>query len=463
MTTKKLWGGRFKQSLDDDAIRLSYSLESDKRIVQYDLLVNQAHITALHAGGWLNDNDFQTLYDCLEQLKNDFIQHPERCYGQDEDIHSCIERLVTERCGDLGKKMHTGKSRNDQVITDTRLFTKDAIQRIESELQTLISLLIDQAEVYKTVLFPGFTHFQPAQPVLLAHHWLAYAEQFHRDLTRFQHAFKATDICPLGSGALAGNNYNLDRQLIASTLKFSDISRNSMDAVSDRDFICDTLSAAALTMTHLSRFCEELIIFSSPLVGFIQIGDSFTTGSSLMPQKKNPDIAELIRGKTGRVHGHWQALQTTLKGLPLTYNRDLQEDKFYLFDTVDTVELCLKCFHKMLAEITINSDVIYAGLQKGYGVATDFADYLVSKQVPFRDAHDITGKVVLYAIGQNIQLHDIAIETLQSFCDAIEPDVYDFISYEAAVAAKTIKGGTALQSVEDQLKEFKRRLTWNKV
>ena len=460
MANKKLWGGRFKKPLNVDAVSLSYSLQSDKRLVYYDINVNKAHALALHKSGYLSESEFTTLDNALQQLAEDFQNNPDSLYANDEDIHSCIERLITQRCGDLGKKMHTGKSRNDQVITDTRLFTKDAIIRIKKELQQLISTLVLLADKYHDVMFPGFTHFQPAQPVLFSHHLLAFCEQFFRDLTRFEFAFESADVCALGSGAMAGNNYNLDRSLMAKTLGFSRISTNSMDAVSDRDFICDVLSACSVCMTHLSRFCEEIVTFSSPLVGFFQLGDDFTTGSSLMPQKKNPDIAELIRGKTGRVHGHWVALQTTLKGLPLTYNRDLQEDKVFLFDAVDTLELSLKCFHQMLNTLQLNKDAILDGLHKGYGVATDFADYLVSIGIAFRDAHELTGEVVIYAIENNKQLHELSLEEFQKFHADIQPNVYEYITYEAAVNAKTIQGGTAPQAVSEQLKKVKEKITW---
>jgi len=464
VATKKLWGGRFREALDTDAVALSYTLESDKRLLQYDLAVNKVHAHALKQAGYLTETEYHTLATCIDTLQLDFEKTPATLYGNDEDIHSCIERLVTERCGDLGKKLHTGKSRNDQVITDTRLFTMSALTTITRELKTLIQTLYTQANTHKTLVFPGFTHFQPAQPVLLSHHLLAYSQQFLRDLNRFEHAYATSDSCTLGSGALAGNNYTLNRQDMASELGFSRVSENSMDAVSDRDFICDTLHAASVCMTHLSRFCEEIVVLSSPLIGFFSCSDAFTTGSSLMPQKKNPDVAELIRGKTGRVHGAYIALQTTLKGLPLTYNRDLQEDKVFLFDAVDTVSQCLRCFHKMLASLTVHPKAIEQAVHQGYGVATDFADYLVSKGTPFRDAHDITGAVVLYAIEEKKALHELSLTEFKRFSNSIDDTVYTAITVDAAIAAKTLTGGTALSSVETQLATLKRRIeSWNKV
>lgn len=462
MQETKLWGGRFKKELTDDAKKLSYSLDFDKRLALYDIQINKAHSKALAKVGLLSQNDIDTLLNTLDSLANEFKHNPELLLGVDEDIHSCIERLVTERCGDLGKRMHTGKSRNDQVITDVRLFTKDALLRLIQAAQELISVLVLKAEEFETVAFPGFTHFQPAQPILLSHHILAYVHKFFRDIKRFEQALHTSDVCPLGSGAMAGNNYGLDRSFIAKELGFSAISENSMDAVSDRDFILETLAATSMCMTHLSRFCEEIIVFTSPITGFFNLEDDVTTGSSLMPQKKNPDVAELIRGKMGRVLGHFVALQTTLKGLPLTYNRDLQEDKIYLFDAVDTCELSLICFKQMIAGLSINQKAIETALTKGYLTATDFADYLVRQNIPFREAHEITGKVVLKAMELGVQLHELSLDTFKAFSSKIEASVYDAITVEAAILAKNVPGGTAPNQVQEQLKEIKRRLIWNK-
>ena len=460
MTKAKLWGGRFEKELTDEAKDLSYSLHSDLRLVFYDIQVNKAHSKALEKAGFLSKEECNTLLTCLDELETAFEGDFLGLLKNDEDIHSCIERLVTEKCGDLGKRMHTGKSRNDQVITDTRLFAKDAIRDIVLALQDLISSLVAKAEAFESVIFPGFTHFQPAQPVLLSHHILAYAHKFLRDLSRFELAFDTTDVCALGSGAMAGNNYQLDRDFVAKELGFSEITENSMDAVSDRDFILEILSACSICMTHLSRFCEEIIVFTSPIVGFFNLEDNVTTGSSIMPQKKNPDIAELIRGKMGRVLGHFAALQTTLKGLPLTYNRDLQEDKLYLFDAVDTCELSLVCFKQLIYGLSLNHDAIESALTKGYLTATDFADYLVIKGIPFREAHEITGKVVLKAIEEKKELHELELAVFQRFSDKIDASVYDAITIEAAVKAKNVKGGTAANQVSEQLKSLKRRIEW---
>ncbi|RAP31959.1 argininosuccinate lyase [Candidatus Marinamargulisbacteria bacterium SCGC AG-414-C22] len=459
MTNKKLWGGRFEAGLDEDAKSLSYSLEVDKWLAPYDIRVNQAHAKALLDAKILTKDEYKTLTSCLVSLAKSFEEDPDYQLDDDEDIHSAIERIVTEQCGDLGKKMHAGKSRNDQVITDVRLMAKDGVESIISELIELVKTLTQVADDHIDTPFPGMTHYQPAQPVLFAHHMLAYCDKFIRDINRFDFALQTTDVCPLGSGALAGNNYQLNRQAVAAELGFSKISTNSMDAVSDRDFILEILSSASICMTHLSRFCEEIIIWNSPLLGFIHLSDAFTTGSSIMPQKKNPDIAELIRGKFGRVQGHFIAMQSTLKGLPLTYNRDLQEDKEPLFDTIDTVMLSLTCFRKMIADIKLDKNVINQALEKGYVTATEVADYLVQKNIPFREAHDITGKIVLKAIEENKQLHELDLAVLQDLCPTIDNDIFEALTIQSAIAAKNVVGGTAPNQVRQQLADIRKKLT----
>jgi argininosuccinate lyase len=449
--TKKLWGGRFKKGLSDSAIKLSHSVHIDKRLVQYDIRVNQAHANALTKVGVFTTEDNQQVQDYLTQLAIDF---QDNLIKNDEDIHSCIERLVTEALGDLGKRLHTGKSRNDQVITDSRLFIKDQCKTIQALLAQLNQTLLKLADRHIDVIIPGFTHFQPAQPVLFSHHLLAYVEKFSRDLKRFQATFDTADVCPLGSAALAGNNYNLDRDAVAKELGFSAITQNSMDAVSDRDFILEFLAACSFCMIHLSRFCEEIIIWNSPMMGVIQLGDAFTTGSSIMPQKKNPDMAELIRGKSGRVLGHLTSLQHTLKGLPLTYNRDLQEDKDVMFDTTDTIVDSLTCFSEMITTLTLNKAAIQAHLDTGYLTATEFADYLVRKGVPFRDAHEMTGKIVNYAVENNKRLDELSQDEFTQYCNAVDDDVYDAISIDAAIQAKNGVGGTSTAQVTHQIKRL---------
>lgn len=460
MSEKKLWGGRFKKGLHPDAISLSYSLQTDKRLATHDIDVNLAHAKALHKAGILTAEELKKLTTCLQALKKRFEAGDNSLFADDEDIHSCIERLVTKELGDLGKKLHTGKSRNDQVITDTRLFVKAETLTVQRHLEELLNAFFHKAEETAGVIFPGFTHMQTAQPVLLAHHFLAYFEQFRRDLNRFRQTYVTADVCTLGSGALAGNNYGLDRELVARELGFGALSRNSMDAVSDRDFILEFLSAASICMTHLSRLSEELVLWSSPMVGFITIGDEFTTGSSIMPQKKNPDIAELIRGKAGRVLGHLVSLQHTIKGLTLTYNRDLQEDKPLLFDTADTLNLALKNMAHMLYTVTINEARVTQALKQGFICATEFADYLVRKGVPFRESHEITGKVVLYAEENNKELDTLTLAEFKAICDKVENDVYDHLTLEAAVNAKNVPGGTASGQVNHQLKLIREEFKW---
>jgi argininosuccinate lyase len=450
--SKKLWGGRFKKGLADSAIKLSYSVHIDVRLVQYDINVNRAHANALLKAGIFTKPEFEKVDKCLEVLAEKFLKNPNSLIADDEDIHSCIERLVTAVCGDLGKKLHTGKSRNDQVITDTRLFVKDECRRVKKNINTLQKALVKLATEHKKLIFPGFTHFQPALPILFSHHLLAYFEKFKRDFRRFETAFETADVCALGAGAMAGNNYGLDRNAIAKKLGFSDITQNSMDAVSDRDFILEFLSAASFCMTHLSRFCEEIIVWNSPILGFISLGDDFTTGSSIMPQKKNPDMAELIRGKSGRVLGHLVSLQTILKGLPLTYNRDLQEDKELLFDTTDTLNDSLECFAEMIETITVNKDAIEEALYQGHLLATDFADYLVTKGVPFRESHEITGKAVMFAIENECQIDELTLEEFHQFSKKVEEDVHEALSFSSSLIAKNIVGGTNPTQVASQIK-----------
>ncbi|NQY75372.1 MAG: argininosuccinate lyase [Candidatus Margulisbacteria bacterium] len=456
----KLWGGRFEKGLDETAKQFSYSYDIDRCLFPYDIETNLVHAQALEKIGILTQSELTTLESALNDIANRFDNEDPTLLGDDEDIHSAIERLVTESCGDIGKKLHTGKSRNDQVSTDVRLFLKEAIQVSIIQLNHLLKTLYALSDKYIAVIIPGMTHFQPAQPVSFAHHLLAYFEMFSRDKKRLEQAFHSADVCPLGSGALAGNNYGLDRQFIANELGFSKLTQNSMDAVSDRDYIVEYISASALIMTHMSRFCEELVLWSSPLIGFIEIGDTFTTGSSIMPQKKNPDIAELIRGKSSRVVGHLTSLLHNLKSLPLTYNRDLQEDKYYLFDTVDTINPSLDCMAKMLKTITLNMDNINAAVQKGYMVSTELADYLVKNGIPFREAHEITGKLVLKAIETDIPLQNLSLDDMQLFCPEIKSNVFEILSIENAVSQKDVLGGTAFKQIKKQLKRIKGDNKW---
>ncbi|MEK7299045.1 MAG: argininosuccinate lyase [Candidatus Margulisiibacteriota bacterium] len=457
----KLWGGRFAEELDADAVQLSYSLRYDRCLFPYDIRTNRAYAKGLMQVGILSADEFRRIDAALAALAQRYDDGDKTLFsGPDEDVHSVVERLVTEALGNIGKKMHTGKSRNDQVATDVRLFVKDHVQRIEVDISQLQYVLYRQAVDYETVIFPGFTHFQPAQPVLLAHHFLAYFEKFERDRVRMGAVLRAADVCPLGSGALAGNSFGIDRHSLATELGFASITNNSMDAVSDRDFILDFLSAASVLMAHLSGFCEEIVLWTSPVVGIASLGDAFTTGSSLMPQKKNSDMAELIRGKSGRVTGHLVGLLQVIKGLPLTYNRDLQEDKEPLLDTVSTVSASLRTFRKMLTTLRFDEQAIANMLKKGYMNATDFADYLVRKGVPFREAHELTGKVVRYAISVGKGLEDLALSDFQRFSSRIEADVFEALTMESVIRAKAVWGGTAFSEVQKQLSYIKEHHPW---
>ncbi|MBT5855314.1 argininosuccinate lyase [bacterium] len=453
----KVWGGRFEKDLDQSAIDLSFGFEVDQRLYRQDIAVNIAHTTALAKIGLLSETERDTLIEALNQLPEQFEKEILGNPQPDEDIHSCVERLVVEKCGDLGKKMHSGKSRNDQIATDMRLYLKTESKAIIALLQMVLETIVSVADSNKKIIFPGFTHLQIAQPILLSHHLLAYHEKFKRDLDRFQDGLERMDECPLGSAAMAGSNYPVDREAIAKDLGFARITQNSMDAVSDRDYMLEYTSAAAICMGHLSQISEELILWSSQLVGFITIGDEFTTGSSIMPQKKNPDMAELIRGKTGPVLADFVGLHEMIKGLPMTYNRDLQEDKPLVFHAGDTLKACLTCFAPMLSSIEFHEKVIHNSLHKGFILATEIADYLAQNGTPFREAHEITGRIVQYAEKENKSLEELTIEELARFSDQLQADISHILQYQASVDRKDVVGGTASQRVATRIKELSKQ------
>ncbi|MGC6366524.1 MAG: argininosuccinate lyase [Candidatus Marinamargulisbacteria bacterium] len=455
----KLWGGRFKQALNPAAVDFSYSLSFDQVLLPYDVALNKAHSSALVKAGVLTKKECQKLHKALDEVLKDAPKVLEML-PDDEDVHSFVERLVVEKVGDLGKKMHSGKSRNDQVATDVRLYVKDKIEEINDLMHGCFKALYNFANDHKETVFPGFTHLQIAQPVVLGHHVLAYFEKLKRDQNRFVDAYERADFCPLGSAAMAGSNYEIDRHAVAEALGFSDITLNSMDAVSDRDFILDVLYAASMVTMHLSQFCEELIFWSSSVVGFITIGDEFTTGSSIMPQKKNPDIAELIRGQAGPVMGQFVALHEMIKGLPLTYNRDLQDDKKLLFTAMDITVSVLDCFARMIPTITVHQDRILTAMNTGHILATEIADYLAMKGVPFREAHEQVGQLVQLAEDNQCQVHELSIEQLQSIAPAIESDVADRLSFKAAIQQKHIIGGTDSGQVSVRLAQIKEAFQW---
>ncbi|MGB9679307.1 MAG: argininosuccinate lyase [Thermoanaerobacteraceae bacterium] len=433
----KLWGGRFKSETDKLMEDFNSSISFDIRLLKFDIIGSIAHAKGLYKAGVLTDDELGLIEKGLNEILKETNVNE---IPYDEDVHSYVERLLTEKIGDAGRKLHTGRSRNDQVATDVRLYLKNGINEIEDDINKLINVLNEVSNKHKDTIMPGYTHLQRAQPVTFGHHLLAYVEMFKRDLSRLEDMYKRVNILPLGSGALAGTTFNIDRKYVASILGFDDIAYNSMDGVSDRDFIIEFLSFASITMMHLSRFCEELILWSSKEFDFIEMDDRFSTGSSMMPQKKNPDAAELIRGKTGRVYGDLITILTVMKGLPLAYNKDMQEDKEALFDGIDTLKMSLKVFTEMIKTIKVNTGNMEKAARYGYMNATDFADYLVSKGIPFRTAHEITGKVVLYAIERKSAIEDLPLEELKKFSDVIDEDVYEAIDLKNTLKKKKTIG-----------------------
>ena len=433
----KLWGGRFKSETDKLMEDFNSSISFDIRLLKYDILGSIAHAKGLDKAGVLTEDELNLIEKGLKEILDETnvgeIQN-------DEDVHSYVERLLTEKIGDTGRKLHTGRSRNDQVATDERLYLKDEIDKIKEDLIKLIDTLKEMAKTYKEAIMPGYTHLQRAQPVTFGHHLLAYVEMFKRDLSRLLDMIKRINVMPLGSGALAGTAFDIDRKYVASLLGFDDITLNSMDGVSDRDFVIEFLSFSSITMMHMSRFCEELILWSTKEFDFIEMDDRFSTGSSMMPQKKNPDAAELIRGKTGRVYGDLITILTVMKGLPLSYNKDMQEDKEALFDGIDTLKMALKVFTEMIKTIKVKAGKMEKAAKYGYMNATDFADYLVSKGIPFRTAHEITGKVVLYAIEKNLPIEDLSLLDIKKFSSLIEKDIYDAIDLKNTLKKKKTIG-----------------------
>ena len=459
---EKLWESRFKESLDPLANRFNASISFDKRLYPYDIKGSIAHCRMLAKIGVISEQEAEKIIKALEEIKEELDQNMPSL-DEYEDIHTFVETRLVEKIGDTGRKLHTARSRNDQIALDMRLFIKDAIKEIISKIRNLQNVLITIAEKHLDIVMPGYTHLQRAQPVLLSHHFLAYYEMFQRDKERFLQTFRRSDVMPLGSAALAGSTFKLDRSMVAEELGFKEISRNSIDAVSDRDFLLDFLYSCAVAMMHLSRLSEELIIWSSYEFGFVTIPDAYATGSSIMPQKKNPDILELIRGKTGRVYGNLISLLTVMKGLPLTYNKDMQEDKEPVFDSYDTTKDCLELMKRTLEKISFNRERIEEALKGGYITATDLAEYLVKKGIPFRTAHRIVGKIVLYAIEKEKELWELSIDELRSFSDAIEEDVYEWLDPIKSVQKREIFGGTGPKQVKRMIEELRKELEEEKI
>ena len=441
--TVKPWGGRFSEDTDRFVEEFTQSVSFDQRLAPYDIQGSLAHVAMLARVGVLTGAERGQISDGLNAILSE-IEAGEFAWKQElEDVHMNIEAALVERVGEVGKKMHTGRSRNDQVATDLRLYLRAETDNIRSLLLRNMEALVNLAEQEAASLMPGYTHLQAAQPITFGHHILAWYEMLKRDRQRLDDCMERINVLPLGAAALAGTRFPIDRSVTAGLLGFSAVAENSLDAVSDRDFIIEFCADAALVMLHLSRFSEELVLWLSPGFRFIDIDDAFCTGSSIMPQKKNPDVAELVRGKTGRVYGDLTAMLTVMKGQPLAYNRDNQEDKQSLFDAVDTLKQCLEAYLKLLPSIEVKREAMLAAAQKGYLTATDLADYLVMKGVAFRDAHAIVGKAVQYAIQQGSGLEQLKLPELQQFHEGIDADVYDFLTLESSVAARDHTGGTA--------------------
>jgi argininosuccinate lyase len=449
--------GRFKKKADKLVNAYTTSVPFDWRLYPYDIAGSIAHARMLAKQGIITDKDAETIVNGLTAIQREIEGGEFQFKAELEDIHMNIEARLIEMIGEVGGKLHTARSRNDQVALDLRLFVRDAIDTTLAQIEDLQRALIALAEANKKVVIPGYTHLQRAQPVLLAHHLLAYFEMFKRDVARFGDSLKRTEVMPLGSGALAGVAYEVDREFLAKELGFDAISANSLDAVSDRDFVIEYLSAASLCMMHLSRLAEELILWSSAEFGFIELDEAYATGSSIMPQKKNPDVAELARGKTGRVYGDLMALLTAMKALPLAYNRDLQEDKEALFDSVETLLSTLEVFTGMLKSLKVNAQNAKKALEGGYILATDLADYLVKKGRAFRTAHEIVANLVSYAIEQDKPLFKLTLAEYRKFCSLFEDDVFS-ITIESSLAARDITGGTAPRQVAKALAAAKKSL-----
>ena len=454
----KLWGGRFTKETNQLVHNFNASLSFDQKFYHQDIEGSIAHVKMLAKQGILTTEDRDTIIEGLEGIRRDLESGALVFTAEHEDIHSFVEAVLTERIGDAGKRLHTGRSRNDQVALDMKLYTIDEIDELDGLVKALLEELLKLMEENLDTYMPGFTHLQKAQPITLAHHMGAYFEMFYRDRTRLSDIRKRMNYCPLGSGALAGTTYPLDREYTAELLGFEGPTLNSMDSVADRDYVIELLSALSTISMHLSRFCEEIIIWNTNEYQFVEIDDSYSTGSSIMPQKKNPDIAELIRGKTGRVYGALVSILTTMKGLPLAYNKDMQEDKEMTFDAIDTVKGCLALFTGMISTMTFKKDAMEASAKNGFTNATDAADYLVNHGVAFRDAHGIVGQLVLYCIGKGIALDEMSLEEFQAISPVFEEDIYDAISMETCVKKRMTIGAPGQEAMKRVIEACRERL-----
>ncbi|ACO76100.1 argininosuccinate lyase [Laribacter hongkongensis] len=458
MNDNKAWSGRFAEPVAELVKTYTASVDFDRRMAEFDIQGSLAHAQMLTRAGVLSETDLDAIRSGMHTILEDIRAGRFEWSVDLEDVHMNVEKRLTDRIGDAGKRLHTGRSRNDQVATGIRLYLRDAIDRIVGFVRGLQAALLDLAEPNAATVMPGFTHLQVAQPVTFGHHLLAYVEMLGRDAERMQDCRKRVNRLPLGAAALAGTTYPIDRHYTAELLGFDDVCHNSLDAVSDRDFAIEFTAAASLVMTHLSRLSEELILWMSPRVGFIDIADRFCTGSSIMPQKKNPDVPELVRGKAGRVTGHLMALLMLMKAQPLAYNKDNQEDKEPLFDTVDTLIDTLRIYADMMRGITVRPEAMRAAVLQGFATATDLADYLVKKGVPFRDSHEIVARTVKLAEVQGCDIADLPLDELREFSELIEADVYDVLTPEGSLAQRNHVGGTAPEQVREQIARWRQRL-----
>ena len=454
----QLWGGRFTKETDQLVYNFNASISFDKKLYAHDIEGSIAHVMMLARQGVLSDAEKEDIIAGLQGIRSDVEKGKLEITDEYEDIHSFVEAELTRRIGEAGKKLHTGRSRNDQVAVDMKLYTRDEVRQMNSLIKEMLHTLLSIMEENTETFMPGFTHLQKAQPITLAHHMGAYFEMFKRDHERMVDICRRMDTCPLGSGALAGTTYPLDREYTARLLGFSGPTLNSMDSVSDRDYLIEFLSALSMVMMHLSRFSEEVIIWNTNEYQFVEIDDAYSTGSSIMPQKKNPDIAELVRGKTGRVYGALMSLLTTMKGIPLAYNKDMQEDKELVFDAIDTAKGCLSLFTGMLRTMKFNRKKMAESARHGFTNATDAADYLVGKGVPFRDAHGIVGQLVLYCIDKGIALDDMSLEEYRQISPVFEEDIYDAISMETCVNKRVTIGAPGKAAMQDVIGKYKKYL-----
>ena len=457
----QLWGGRFTKETDKLVYNFNASLSFDSKLYKQDITGSMAHASMLAKQGIIEEQEKEKILEGLKSILEDIENKKLEFTEEYEDIHSFVEANLIDRCGDVGKKLHTGRSRNDQVALDMKLYTRDEILELDKLLKDILEVLLKIMKENTETYMPGFTHLQKAQPITLAHHMGAYFEMFKRDRSRLADAKKRLNLCPLGSGALAGTTYPLDRAYTAEVLGFDGPTLNSMDSVADRDYLIETLSALSTVMMHLSRFCEEIIMWNSNEYRFVEIDDGYSTGSSIMPQKKNPDIAELVRGKTGRVYGALMSILTTMKGIPLAYNKDMQEDKEFTFDAIDTVKGCIALFNGMISTMVFNKDNMEKSAKNGFTNATDAADYLVNNGVPFRDAHGIVGRLVLHCIDKGISLDEMSLEEYQEISPVFKEDIYEAISMKNCVEKRNTIGAPGAEVMTEVLALHKKYLEEN--